>query len=63
MTSNLVSSPIRVKHRYNTGTCFDTILINTGERPGGHPSVNYKTELAAFAEYHPTEKPSPQSIY
>lgn len=54
--------PHKSKHKYNTGSCFDTVLIQTGEIPGGHPPLSPTTELGAFAEYHPTEKPSPDSI-
>lgn len=61
-TSKSARSPHKKQHKYDTGTCFDTVLINTKEIPGGHPHVVIESELGAFSDYRPTEKPSPSSI-
>lgn len=61
---NRTSRSSRRRHtkKYNTGTCFDTIIINTQDRPGGHPHVEVNSELAAFSDFKPTEKPSPKNF-
>lgn len=49
--------------KFDTGSCFDNILVSTRQRPGQHIDQHIISEPGAFAKFKPSSPPDPNSNF